>query len=126
MRGRGTPGCARVTFADHEACVLYIANVDEEGFENNPYLDAVTEIAEADGSELVAICNKLEAEIAELEEDEKREFLADLGMTEPGLDRVIRAGYKLLGFCKPTSQRVRKKSVPGLFVSKRRRLRQRP
>ena len=77
--------------------VLYIANVDEEGFENNPYLDAVTEIAEVDGSELVAICNKLEAEIAELEEDEKKEFLADLGMTEPGLDRVIRAGYKLLG-----------------------------
>jgi len=77
--------------------VLYIANVDEDGFENNPYLDQVTNIAATEGAEVVAICNKLEAEIAELEDDEKSEFLADLGMAEPGLDRVIRAGYKLLG-----------------------------
>ncbi|XOV85855.1 MAG: redox-regulated ATPase YchF [Pseudomonadota bacterium] len=77
--------------------VLYIANVNEDGFDNNPYLDAVRDIAAAEGAEVVAICNKLEAEIAELEDDEKAEFLADLGMTEPGLDRVIRAGYKLLG-----------------------------
>ena len=77
--------------------VMYIANVDEEGFENNPYLDTVTAIAEAEGAIVVAICNKLEAEIAELEEDEKLEFLQDLGMTEAGLDRVIRAGYTLLG-----------------------------
>ncbi len=77
--------------------VLYIANVNEDGFDNNPYLDAVREIAVAEGAEIVVICNKLEAEIAELEDDEKAEFLADLGMTEPGLDRVIRAGYKLLG-----------------------------
>ncbi len=77
--------------------VLYIANVDEDGFDNNPHLDQVTEIAANEGAEVVSICNKLEAEIAELEDDEKNEFLADLGMDEPGLDRVIRAGYKLLG-----------------------------
>ncbi|MGK0461660.1 MAG: GTP-binding protein YchF [Candidatus Azotimanducaceae bacterium] len=77
--------------------VLYIANVDEEGFSDNPYLDAVRTIAEAEGAEIVAICNKLESEIAELDDEEKLEFLADLGMEEPGLDRVIRAGYKLLG-----------------------------
>jgi GTP-binding protein YchF len=77
--------------------VLYIANVDEDGFENNPHLDQVTHIAANEGAVVVAICNKLEAEIAELEDDEKNEFLADLGMDEPGLDRVIRAGYKLLG-----------------------------
>ena len=77
--------------------VLYIANVDEDGFTDNPHLDTVVAIAEKEGAEVVAICNKLEAEIAELEDEEKLEFLADLGMEEPGLDRVIRAGYKLLG-----------------------------
>ena len=77
--------------------VLYIANVDEAGFENNPLLDTVTQIAETEGAEVVAICNKLEAEIAELEDEEKAEFLAEMGMQEPGLDRVIRAGYRLLG-----------------------------
>ena len=77
--------------------VLYIANVDEAGFDDNPHLDTVRQIAESEGAELVAICNKLEAEIAELDDDGKLEFLHDLGMTAPGLDRVIRAGYKLLG-----------------------------
>ncbi len=77
--------------------VMYIANVDEDGFENNPHLKKVREIANSEGAEVVAICNKLAAEIAELEDDEKAEFLQDLGMGEPGLDRVIRAGYKLLG-----------------------------
>ena len=77
--------------------VMYIANVDEDGFENNPHLEKVQEIADSEGAEVVAICNKLEAEIAELEDNEKAEFLQDLGMGEPGLDRVIRAGYKLLG-----------------------------
>jgi len=77
--------------------VLYIANVDEQGFSENPLLAAVETIASREGAEVVVICNKLEAEIAELEDDEKMEFLADLGMTEPGLDRVIRAGYRLLG-----------------------------
>ena len=77
--------------------VMYIANVDEDGFDNNLHLDKVREIAASEGAEVVAICNKLEAEIAELEDEEKVEFLQDLGMDEPGLDRVIRAGYKLLG-----------------------------
>lgn len=76
--------------------VMYIANVDEAGFENNPRLDIVRSIAESENSVAVVICNKLEAEIAELEDDEKMEFLQDLGMEEPGLDRVIRAGYELL------------------------------
>jgi GTP-binding protein YchF len=76
---------------------MYIANVNEEGFENNPHLDIVRAIAAEDGAIVVPICNKLESEIAELNEDEKAEFLADLGMEEPGLDRVIRAGYQLLG-----------------------------
>jgi len=75
---------------------MYIANVDEEGFENNPHLDIVKKIAETENAVVVVICNKLEAEIAELEDEEKIEFLADLGMEEAGLDRVIRAGYNLL------------------------------
>ena len=77
--------------------VMYIANVDEEGFSDNPHLETVKRIAAGEGAEVVAICNKLEAEIAELENEEKAEFLQDLGMNESGLDRVIRAGYSLLG-----------------------------
>ncbi|NBC22842.1 MAG: redox-regulated ATPase YchF [Gammaproteobacteria bacterium] len=77
--------------------VLYIANVAEDGFEDNPLLDAVRALAESQGAEVVAICNKIEAEIAELEEEEKADFLEALGIEEPGLNRVIRAGYKLLG-----------------------------
>lgn len=76
---------------------MYIANVDEEGFDNNPHLDKVMALVEAEGAVVVIICNKLEAEIAELDDEEKGEFLTDLGMEEPGLDRVIRAGYELLG-----------------------------
>ena len=75
---------------------MYIANVGEDGFDNNPHLDAVRELAVSEGSEVVAICNKLESEIVELEDDEKIEFLAEMGMDEPGLNRVIRAGYQLL------------------------------
>ena len=75
---------------------MYIANVDEGGFENNPHLDVVKAIAAEEGAVVVAICNKLESEIIELEDDERDEFLADLGMEEPGLNRVIRAGYELL------------------------------
>lgn len=75
---------------------LYVANVDESGFEDNPHLDAVSAIAEKENAQLVAICNKLEAEIAELDDEDKLEFLTDLGMDEPGLNRVIRAGYNLL------------------------------
>jgi hypothetical protein len=77
--------------------VMYIANIDEEGFRNNPHLHTIHSIAEEEAAEVVVICNKLESEIAELEDNEKMEFLQDLDMTEPGLDRVIRAGYKLLG-----------------------------
>jgi GTP-binding protein YchF len=76
---------------------MYIANVNEDGFENNPHLDTVRAIAAEDGAIVVPICNKLESEIAELDDDEKAEFLTDLGMEEAGLDRVIRAGYQLLG-----------------------------
>lgn len=76
---------------------LYVANVDEDGFEDNPYLDKVREVAAEESAEVVVICNKLESEIAELDDEDKLEFLADLGMEEPGLNRVIRAGYKLLG-----------------------------
>ena len=75
---------------------LYIANVDESGFESNPLLDKVQAVADSEGAELVAICNKLESEIAELDDEDKLEFLSDLGMDEPGLNRVIRAGYQLL------------------------------
>ncbi|MFT4996969.1 MAG: GTP-binding protein YchF [Chitinophagales bacterium] len=75
---------------------MYIANVDEDGFEDNEYLDKLREIAAAESAIVVPVCNKLEAEIAELDAEEASEFLADLGMAEPGLNRVIRAGYELL------------------------------
>ncbi|MCK9504937.1 MAG: redox-regulated ATPase YchF [Porticoccaceae bacterium] len=76
--------------------VMYIANVAEDGFENNPYLDVVNKIAEEEGAVVVAVCNKIESEIAELDDADKMEFLQEMGMDEPGLNRVIRAGYKLL------------------------------
>ncbi len=77
--------------------VMYIANVDEAGMENNPHLDAVRKFADNEGAEVVAICAAIEAEIALLDDADKAEFLADLGLQEPGLDRVIRCGYRLLG-----------------------------
>ena len=76
---------------------LYIANVAEEGFDNNPWLETVREIAASENAEVVPICNKIESEIAELEDYEKAEFLEELGLEEAGLNRVIRAGYGLLG-----------------------------
>jgi len=76
---------------------MYIANVNEDGFEANPYLDVVREIAAEEGAVVVPVCNQLEAEIAELDFDERAMFLDEMGMEEPGLDRVIRAGYALLG-----------------------------
>jgi len=76
---------------------LYIANVAEDGFENNPRLDAVRELAQAEGAEIVAVCAAIEAELVELDEEEQRAFLDELGLDEPGLNRVIRAGYRLLG-----------------------------
>ncbi len=75
---------------------MYIANVEEDGFSNNVMLDLVEEIAEEENAVVVPVCNKIEAEIAELEDDEKSEFLEELGLEEPGLNRVIRAGYELL------------------------------
>ncbi|MCX7148986.1 MAG: redox-regulated ATPase YchF [Rhodocyclales bacterium] len=77
--------------------VLYVANVKEGGFENNPYVEAVRRHAAEEKAEVVAVCAAIEAEIADLEDDEKQMFLADLGLTEPGLNRLIHAGYKLLG-----------------------------
>ncbi|MTI63549.1 redox-regulated ATPase YchF [Methylophaga sp.] len=76
---------------------MYIANVSEDGFENNPALEAVQKLAEQENAIVVPICAAIEAEIADLEEDEKADFLAELGQEEPGLNRVIRSGYQLLG-----------------------------
>lgn len=77
--------------------VMYIANVDEAGLGGNEHVAAVQRLAEAEGSEVVAICAAIEAEIARLAEADRAEFLVDLGLAEPGLDRVIRCGYRLLG-----------------------------
>ncbi len=76
---------------------MYVANVLEDGFENNPHLDRVREIAGAEGAEVVAICARIEGELAELEDADRDEYLRDLGLEEPGLSRLIRAGYRLLG-----------------------------
>ncbi len=76
---------------------MYIANVAEDGFEDNPYLDRVREIAVAEGAEVVPVCAAIEAELSELDDEEKVEFLEEMGLDEPGLNRVIRAGYHLLG-----------------------------
>jgi len=76
---------------------MYIANVAEDGFENNPYLDQVQAHAETEGAIVVPVCASMESEIVELEDDEIEEFLSEMGLDEPGLNRVIRAGYNLLG-----------------------------
>lgn len=76
---------------------MYVANVDEHGFENNPLLDKVRELAKSEGAEVVAVCAAMEAEIAQLDDADKADFLKDLGLSEPGLNRVIRTGYTLLG-----------------------------
>jgi len=76
---------------------MYVANVEEHGFENNPLLEKVKEYAAKEGAPVVAVCAKVEAEIADLSDEDKEVFLADMGMTEPGLARVIRAAYELLG-----------------------------
>ena len=77
--------------------VLYIANVDEAGFKDNPYLDKVIALGKEEGAPVVCICAKIEAEISELEDEDKAIFLEELGQEEPGLNRVIRAAYTLLG-----------------------------
>jgi ribosome-binding ATPase len=76
---------------------MYVANVEEGGFADNPRLAALEELAAAEGSEVVAVCAAIEAEISELDEGDRVAFLADLGLAEAGLDRIIRAGYRLLG-----------------------------
>lgn len=75
---------------------MYIANVNEDGFENNPYLDRVKEIAASENALVVAVCASIEADIAELDDADREEFMQDMGLEEPGLNRVIRTGYELL------------------------------
>ncbi len=77
--------------------VLFIANVSEDGLDDNPLVDEVRQIAEEQGAEVVVVSNQIEAEVAELDDEARDEFLESLGIEEPGLNRVIRAGYKLLG-----------------------------
>lgn len=76
--------------------VMYIANVAEDGFDNNSYLEAVRKKAESEGAEVVPVCAGIEAEIAQLDESDRQEFLDELGLEESGLAQVIRAGYSLL------------------------------
>ena len=76
---------------------MYVANVAEDGFENNPHLERLHQVADAEGAPVVAVCAAIEAEIAALDEADKIEFLESMGLHEPGLDRLIRAGYDLLG-----------------------------
>lgn len=75
---------------------MYIANVNDDGFENNPYLDAVQKVADAEGAIVVAVCAEIESELSEMDDEDRVEFMADLGLEEPGLNRVINAGYSLL------------------------------
>lgn len=94
---------------------LYIANVSEKGLNENPYLDAVTHVAQAERAEVVALCAALEAELTDMSTEEKQLFLADMGLEEPGLNRVIRAGYRLLGlltFFSTQSDEVRAWTIP--------------
>ncbi len=77
--------------------LMYVANVNETGFTNNPFLTVVEQLAESEHSQVAAVCASIEAEIAQLEEADRAEFLKELGLAEPGLNRVIRAAYRLLG-----------------------------
>ena len=77
--------------------LMFIANVNEDGFENNPYLDKVREIAKRENAVVVPVCAEMESELSQLDDAERDEFLAGMGLEEPGLNRVIRAGYDLLG-----------------------------
>ena len=76
---------------------MFVGNVAEDGFENNPLLDKLKAYADAQGAPVVAICAKIEAEMAEMEDEDRDMFLQELGLEEPGLNRLIRAGFKLLG-----------------------------
>ena len=76
---------------------MFVGNVSEDGFENNPYLDRLREYADKQGAPVVAICAKIEADLAEMDDEDKKMFLAEIGQEEPGLNRLIRAAFKLLG-----------------------------
>jgi GTP-binding protein YchF len=76
---------------------MFVGNVAEDGFENNPYLDRLREYAAKQGAPVVAICAKIEADLSEMDDEDKKMFLAEIGQEEPGLNRLIRAAYKLLG-----------------------------
>jgi hypothetical protein len=76
---------------------MFVGNVDENGFENNPYLDKLRAYADGQGAPVVAICAKTEAELSEMSDEDRLMFLAEMGQTEPGLNRLIRAAYTLLG-----------------------------
>ncbi|MGJ7555282.1 redox-regulated ATPase YchF [Variovorax sp. RB2P76] len=76
---------------------MFVGNVAEDGFENNPYLDRLREYATKQGAPVVAICAKIEADLSEMDDEDKKMFLAEIGQEEPGLNRLIRAAYKLLG-----------------------------
>jgi len=75
---------------------MYIANVNDDGFENNPYLDIVHAIAEKEGAVVVAVCAEIEGELSEMDDEDRAEFMAEMGLEEPGLNRVINSGYGLL------------------------------
>jgi GTP-binding protein YchF len=75
---------------------MYIANVNDDGFENNPYLDQVQKIADEEGAIVVAVCAEIESELSEMDDEDRIEFMAEMGLEEPGLNRVINAGYSLL------------------------------
>ena len=91
---------------------MYVANVNENGFRNNPLLEAVEAHAAKEGAPVVAICAALEAQIADMPEEDRKIFLADMGMQEPGLNRVIRAGYGLMAY-RPTSPPGQRKCALG-------------
>jgi len=76
---------------------MFVGNVSEDGFENNPYLDRLRDYAAKQGAPVVAICAKIEADLAEMDDEDKKMFLAEIGQEEPGLNRLIRAAFKLLG-----------------------------
>ena len=76
---------------------MFVGNVAEDGFENNPYLDRLREYADKQGAPVVAICAKIEADLAEMDDEDKKMFLAEIGQDDPGLNRLIRAAFKLLG-----------------------------
>jgi GTP-binding protein YchF len=76
---------------------MFVGNVSEDGFENNPFLDRLKEYADQQGAPVVAICAKIEAELSEMSDEDRLVFLQEMGQDEPGLNRLIRAGFKLLG-----------------------------